>query len=334
MAKRTYYRRKRYYRNNRHDTSNLSNNIFLATSLLAAVAMVFSIFLTSIYQTDTYLDYFFEKFGLHVFSQAIPGFSYMVKFETDDFIYFTEHYNTDTEKEQAVEQPRNILEPISRNIVDEHNSEEPNIIIPVRNMANSGEVIIYHAHTTESFKPTSGSNFTSDLSIAVVRLGEELKRILQEEYGIPVVHDKTIHNIPHGTAYEKALPTITQLLEEYPDAKLVIDLHRDGQLRTVTTTNLNGNPTGKVMFVIGGRNNPYYRQNVRAAEFVDNRLEAINPNLTRGLLQRPQLNYNQHIHPNALLIEIGGNNNSLEEALRTIPYLAQAIAELYQADKQ
>ena len=38
--------------------------------------------------------------------------------------------------------------------------------------------------------------------------------------------------------------------------------------------------------------------------------------------------YNQHIAPCCVLIEAGNNRNTLEEVLRAMPYLANAICSL------
>jgi stage II sporulation protein P len=207
--------------------------------------------------------------------------------------------------------------------------KEPKIVIPLRQSLNGeGKIIIYHTHTTESFAPTSGSNFSDDLTLTVAQLGEELARMLQDEYGIPVVHNKTVHDVPRTPAYQEALPTITELLAQNPDAKLVIDLHRDGVAKSLTTTELNGEAAVKLMFMVGTRNNPHVQEIVNASYFLHEALEEIVPGLSRGIRERP-LMYNQQVHPVALLIEVGGHENSLEEAMKTIPYLARALADLY-----
>ena len=213
-------------------------------------------------------------------------------------------------------------------------SDEPRIVIPVRSTLNGeGKIVIYHTHTTESFAPTSGRNFTDNLTLSVAQLGEELADILQKEYGIPVVHNKEIHDIPRTPAYQKALPTITELLTQNPDTGLVIDLHRDGVSRSVSTTNLDDQSVGRLMFMVGTRNNPYWQQNSTASNFLHDKLETIAPGLSRGVRERP-LMYNQHVHPISLLIEVGGHENSLEEVRRSLPVLAKALAELYQSGLQ
>lgn len=207
--------------------------------------------------------------------------------------------------------------------------EEPRIIIPVRNTPGAGKVIIYHTHTTESFVPTSGRKFTDDLSLTVAQLGYELSELLQSKYQIPVLHNAKIHDIPRNTAYAAALPTVQGLLAENPDAKLVIDLHRDGVDRKVTTANFNGQQAGRILFIVGSRH-PQWQENYAKALYLHNILEDLAPGISRGVRERP-LVYNQHLHPGCLLIELGGHENSLDEARRTLPILAEALARLYAA---
>ncbi|MCW3489313.1 stage II sporulation protein P [Dethiobacter alkaliphilus] len=211
---------------------------------------------------------------------------------------------------------------------DPEEEETPRIVIPLRQtLSGEGKVIIYHVHTTESFVPTSGKTFTEDLTKTVAQLGSELGDLMRSQYNIPVIHNDKIHDIPRTGSYERALPTIKGLLEQNPDADLVIDLHRDGVARNVTTTEIDGQSVGRILFVVGSRH-PEWQENNRKAQFLHKQLEEMAPGISRGVRERP-LVYNQHVHPGSLLIEVGGHENSLEEARRALPYLARALAELY-----
>lgn len=189
-----------------------------------------------------------------------------------------------------------------------------------------GGVFIYHAHTTESFVPSSGERFTTDLSQTVAFLGHELKTILERDYGIPVLHDDTIHDMLRSTSYQKARVTAQKRISDNPEIKVVVDLHRDGVAKRVTTADINGQSVGKILLVVGSGHKEW-RQNLAVATALHNHLERIAPGISRGLKER-NLTYNQDLHPGALLVEVGGHENSLEEVRRTLPYLAQAIAEL------
>jgi stage II sporulation protein P len=203
-------------------------------------------------------------------------------------------------------------------------STAPRIIIPSYSVQKEGRVIIYHTHTTESFLPTSGVNFTEELEFTVARLGTELATILRDEYNITVVHNTQIHDYNRDASYGVAIGTLRELLETYPDADLVVDLHRDGLDRRLSTAKIGGQYVGRILFVVGSRH-PNWQENYQLAEHFHQILEEIAPGISRGVRERP-LVYNQHLHPGSLLIEVGGNENSLEEALRAIPYLAEALS--------
>ncbi|NLZ92689.1 MAG: stage II sporulation protein P [Firmicutes bacterium] len=213
----------------------------------------------------------------------------------------------------------------------ENTAAPPKITIPANHELNKGKkIIIYHTHATESFVPSSGKAFIStDPSQTVAQMGLELADILQNEHQIPVVHEQTIHDVPRTGAYERALPTIKKLLQSYPDAALVVDLHRDGVAKEVTTAELNGKPSARILLVVGSRH-ANWEENMQKAKFLHQELEKLAPGISRGIRERP-LVYNQNLHTGSLLIELGGYQNSLEEARRTLPVLAQALAKLYHA---
>jgi stage II sporulation protein P len=206
----------------------------------------------------------------------------------------------------------------------------PRIIVPAQATPRvaRGRVIVYHTHTTESFVPTSGQRFTEDLEMTVARLGEELARLLEREHNLEVVHNREVHDLVRSTSYEVALGTLRMLLGTYPDAALVIDLHRDGVDRKITTARIDGQNAGRILFVVGSRH-PNWQENYQKAMFLHEALEQLAPGLSRGVRERP-LVYNQHLHPGSLLIEVGGHENSLEEVMRTLPYLASALAGLFE----
>ncbi len=190
------------------------------------------------------------------------------------------------------------------------------------------KVLIYHTHTTESFVISSGEAFSNNMEKTVVALGDYLKKILEVEYGISVLHCQEVFDIPRRNAYEKARPAVEEILAGNPGIKVVLDLHRDGVSRSVTTTSVKGLETGRVLFVLGS-NHQGWNNNLRFALFLQDALEEVCPGLSRGIRKQP-FTYNQHLHQRSLIVEIGGHENSLGEAKRTIPHLAKALAAVMQ----
>ena len=75
---------------------------------------------------------------------------------------------------------------------------------------------------------------------------------------------------------------------------------------------------------------PDFAANLHIAELLTDKLEAQCEGLSRDVKVRTG-RFNQHIAPRCILIECGTNENTLEEVLCGIPYLAQAIAETLDA---
>ncbi|MCX7710430.1 MAG: stage II sporulation protein P [Clostridia bacterium] len=206
------------------------------------------------------------------------------------------------------------------------------------------KVLIYHTHTTESFlldKKQIGAagipNWSTNPQNTVVRVGEELAQNLRKKYGIDVIHNGTIHDYPnYNSSYSKSLVTANKILQSYPSIKVVIDLHRDGlaakgkKLRAVTK--VNGKNAAQVMFVVGtdqrkGLNHPNWRENLKFALKLQDKLNQISPGLAKPI-DLSFNRYNQHVSNGALIVEVGGDGNLLEECLESTKYLSKAIHDV------
>ena len=124
-------------------------------------------------------------------------------------------------------------------------------------------VLIYHTHATEAYRRVEGHEYeesgswrTEDEQNSIIAVGEELKRILLEQYGIIALHDTKNHEPPKlSSAYSRSVKTMEDYREDYPSIQLYIDVHRDaygkspsGQDDFVT---INGRETARLMFVVG-----------------------------------------------------------------------------------
>lgn len=197
----------------------------------------------------------------------------------------------------------------------------------------SGEeprVLILHTHATEAYTMESGWEYipsgdyrTLDTAYNMVRVGDEITRVL-EEAGIPVLHDETLNDYPsYNGSYNKALTRIEQYLAEYPSIQMVIDVHRDaveyedgGQMATAAT--VGGRQSAQVMLVMGtdegGLSHPGWQDNLAFALKLQVQLERDYPGLARPLSLRTE-RFNQHATPGSMLVEVGTAGNTLEEAL-------------------
>ena len=206
------------------------------------------------------------------------------------------------------------------------------------------KVIIFHTHPHERFadeEPSGGG---------VVDVGSYLKEILESQYGVETLHctnrfEKTANNAGKDD-YGRMQIEVKKILAENPSIEVAIDIHRDGiSGNKKFLTNINGKETAKLMFVNGfcqvqkkgvltpitSLPNPYLEDNMALA--LQLQLKAIEkyPDYTRKTLVKPY-RYSLHMKPMSLLLEIGNQNNTKEEALNTIEVFADLLMDVIEKD--
>ncbi|GAB6117431.1 hypothetical protein JCM16816_10280 [Thermoanaerobacter brockii subsp. lactiethylicus] len=231
----------------------------------------------------------------------------------------------------------------------------------LKNIDNSKPyLLIYHTHTMEAYAATEKNKYiarygydrTDDLNYTVAKVADYLTEYLRKE-GIPVLHDKTINDYNYDKSYVNSFATVSKILKEYPSIKAAIDLHRDGygavmkpgvetipvlsnlpnqDFRKKYVMEINGEKVARVSFIIGSRRTPEmqqdWRKNYEFAKRISDKLNELYPGLSLGVQVKPYSEYNQHLLEKSILIELGSNYNTLEEAIATTKYLAKAISEV------
>lgn len=202
------------------------------------------------------------------------------------------------------------------------------------------QVLIVHTHTKEAYlKNLDELNkggldpYSSDPSKTVVRVGEELAQNLRKEYGIEVIHNGTVHDGEFNSAYARSMETISSILKSYPSIRMVIDLHRDAlgndrKLRTAIKKD--GKSVSRVMFVVGTNEvykHPTWRENFKLALKLHTRINELASGIARPM-NISYNRYNQHLSNGSMIIEVGGDGDTLEEAMESTGYLATVISEL------
>ena len=211
------------------------------------------------------------------------------------------------------------------------------------------QVLIVHTHGSEAYTMPPGQEYeessecrTTDCAYNVVRVGDEIAAAL-EEAGLTVLHDPTLHDYPqYSGAYDRSLAAIESYLEQYPTISFVLDVHRDaiadGEGNMVkVVSNVAGVNAAQMTFVIGtdggGLEHPQWRENLKLAAAVQQRLCEDYPTLMRPITVRNS-RYNQHVTTGSLLVEMGAAGNSLDEALLSARLLGQALAATILAGQQ
>lgn len=195
------------------------------------------------------------------------------------------------------------------------------------------QILIYHTHSQEGY----ADSVPGDTSTGVVGVADYLAQLLKENYGFNVMHHTGEYDVKdRDNAYSYAGPALEQILAEHPSIEVVIDLHRDGVAdATHLVTEVNGRQTAQIMFFNGLSRttangdipylaNPYLADNLAFSFQMKLAAEEYYPGFARANYLKGY-RYNLHYRPKSLLIEVGAQTNTFEEARNAMEPLADII---------
>lgn len=207
--------------------------------------------------------------------------------------------------------------------------------------ASTPQILIYHTHSQEGYK----DSIPGDAATSVVGVGDYLTKILTERYGFSVIHHKGEYDVgDRDHAYSKAAPALEQVLAENPSIEVVIDLHRDGVREdTRLVTEINGVEMAQVMFFNGLSRttkmgdidylyNPYITDNLAISFQMQLKAAEYYPDFTRRIYLKGY-RYNMHYCPKSLLIEVGAQTNTVQEAMNAMIPLADILNKVLTAQQ-
>ncbi len=234
-------------------------------------------------------------------------------------------------------------------IVDACTSAGPDVIKPEEFLAYDTtidtsmpgpHILIYHTHSQEAFV----DSIPGDKSTTIVGAGAKLAELLREEYGYEVYHHTGEYDLnTRDDAYAKSAPALEEILAQYPQIQVIIDLHRDGvdESRHLVAE-WQGREVAQFMFF----NGLSYLNTKGTVDYLPN------PNLQGnlalsyqatitaneyypGLARRTYLNgyrYNMHYREKTMLIELGAQTNTVDEIMSACEPLAHILDMVFSGE--
>lgn len=196
-------------------------------------------------------------------------------------------------------------------------------------------IYLYNTHQTEEYMMENREvhNITPNVMFASYVLKEKLNNL-----GIAtIVEEQSVtdylnnNQLPYYKSYDATRLFMKEAMNKYPTLNYFIDIHRDGLKREDSTVQIDNVSYAKVMFVVG-LDNPNHSSNLELSNIINNKIKEKYPTLTRGVSTKKgeDVNgvYNQDLHAHTILIECGGNENTIEEVSNTMNLLAPIIKEV------
>ncbi len=212
-------------------------------------------------------------------------------------------------------------------------------------------VLIFHTHTTETYEILDRDFYavghktrSNDSAVNMVRVGEEIVKEI-ENAGYKVIHDKVIHDSSYNGAYAHSRKSVESYLKEYPSIKVVLDIHRDAIQRSDGTkikpiATVDGKKAAQIMIISGCQEEggpiegfPNWKKNLVFAIELQNTLEELFEGITRPLYFSPR-KYNMDLTTCSLLVEVGSDANTLDEAVYTGRCLGKAVSRILEKHEE
>lgn len=194
-------------------------------------------------------------------------------------------------------------------------------------------VYIYNSHQLEEYN----MEYTYDYSVKpnVLIASYILKEKLYDK-GIPsIVETNNIkkylndNNLKYNYSYVASRYFIELMLKKENSIKYLIDIHRDSAKKNKTYIKISDKDYARIMFVVG-LDHKNYEPNLKLATKLNSMIEDNYHGLSRGISKKTGKGvngiYNQDISPNAMLIEVGGVDNTIEEVNNTMEVLSKILS--------
>ncbi len=229
-----------------------------------------------------------------------------------------------------------------RKAVDDSIKEEPETKDQPFSTEGKKVVFLYNSHNRESFLPhlpdENEPNNAHHKEVNITKVSDRIAKGLEANGIGSYVDDTDIMSIlnekgwKYGKSYEASRPVVQEALSQNKDLQYVMDIHRDALPRSKTTKEIDGKSYAQILFVIGADNKDH-EKNLALATKLHNLIEDKYPGLSKGIITKEGSKgngvYNQDLLDKALLMEIGGYENTLEEMYRSADVIADIFSELY-----
>lgn len=205
---------------------------------------------------------------------------------------------------------------------------------PIKKEITDPSVYIYNTHQLESYNKKVYEDY--DITPNVMMASYILRENLNNKNIPTIVETGNITDLlnsngwDYSYSYKASSYFIKEALNKYSNLKLLIDIHRDSISKKASTINIDNKNYAKVLFVIG-LEHKNYEKNLEVANKLNDLINKKYPGLSRGIMKKEGKNvngiYNQNLNNNVILIEFGGQENTIDEVMNTCIALSEIIKE-------
>ena len=209
------------------------------------------------------------------------------------------------------------------------------------NVRTEPMIYIYNSHQSEEYAFSNFAEFS--VRPTVMFADYALQEIFNKNNYNSLVEENSIKDIlningwKYSYSYRASRVLLESARENNPSLKYYIDVHRDRLDKESTTVDINGKTYAKTIFLIG-LENANYQENLAFTEEINNLMNTKYPGLSKGIYKKggEGVNgvYNQDFSNRAILIEMGGYENTPSEVLNSVLAFSECFMEVIEKDER
>lgn len=214
----------------------------------------------------------------------------------------------------------------------EDEPEDKNTVVKNNALFKDHKVVFYCTHSGESYIPDSKKAYLNGQPGLVIRVAAGLSEDIRNK-GLNAQFISTLHDYPdYNRSYTRSRDTIKEVVKDKQDVLAVFDVHRDSipGSKTAPRCTVKGKSCARILIIVGTdqrKEHPHWKTNYQFAQKLYAQAEKMYPGLVKGVITRAGT-YNQEFHDHALLLEMGSDYNTFEEARYAGRLFADVLVEV------
>lgn len=199
---------------------------------------------------------------------------------------------------------------------------------------NNPLVYLYNTHQSEEYSSTNLESYNINPTVMMTSyiLREKLNKndiptIVEEN---DVTEFLRTNNWNYASSYKVTRLLMEDAYSKNQSLQYFIDLHRDSVKKNISSVTIENKNYAKILFIVG-LENKNYAKNLEITKSLNDKFNEKYPGLSRGIYKKQGVGvngvYNQDFHPNTILIEVGGQENTIDEVFNTCEAISNVLTE-------
>lgn len=199
---------------------------------------------------------------------------------------------------------------------------------------NNPIVYLYNTHQSEEYATSNLESY--NVKPTVMMMSYILREKLNDKGIGTIVEENDVteflrtNNWNYASSYKVTKLLMEDAYSKNPSLEYFIDLHRDSVKKSITSVTIDNKNYAKILFIVGLENKDYAK-NLKFTEILNDKFNEKYPGLSRGIYKKKGSGvngvYNQDFHPNTILIEVGGVDNTIDEVFNTCLAISEILTE-------